>query len=60
MRIAMKEAERFNRIQNTTYETCKIRFESAPASHLDFGNRNPQKSFMFAFLKEPTARAVDM
>lgn len=60
IRIAMKQAERFNRIQNTTYEICKTRFESSPASHLDFGNRNRQKSFLFAFVKEPTVRAVDM
>lgn len=60
MRVAMKMAERYNKLYNTSYEACRARFDHWPAYLLDYRHRERDNSFLFAVLREPTLRAVSM
>ena len=54
--VAIRMARRL--ASRTNFKMCKVRFDHSPAFKLQYGKRNPQKSFLWSFLRDPTDRAV--
>jgi hypothetical protein len=54
IRIARNMAKRLRR----KFRLCKGRFDHTSAFRLDYGNRDPKRSFLFTVLREPSRRVT--
>jgi hypothetical protein len=54
--VAIRIARRL--ASGSKFKMCKVRFDHTPAFQLQYAKRNPQKSFLWSFLRDPTDRAV--
>jgi len=56
--VTIRIARNMARRAASSFPMCKVRFDHTPASILQYGKRDKEKSYLFSFLREPTERAV--